>query len=119
MASVRDASGNTPEADSDQSGQGHYNLQAVQFRGTQHSLTNGSSAVSTVALSRACRAVRIAPLGDTFWEMGPGAVATETSPPLPSNAIEIVPVVQPGTVVSVIQGIDNNTAEVVITEDRS
>ena len=118
MASVRDLSGNTPEADNDQSGSGRYSLQAVVFKGTQHSSTLAASAVATPVLSRACRAVRIAPLGDCHWEIGVGAVATATSPFLPDNAVEIVPIVEPGSVVSVIQE-GAVTNEVIITEDRS
>ena len=118
MAFVRDLSTNTPESDADQSGQGQYDLQAVVFKGTQHSLTLGASAVATVVLSRACRSVRIAPQGDCHWEVGAGAVASSTSPFLPDNGVEIVPIVEQGSVVSVIR----NSAEtdvVTVTEDRS
>lgn len=118
MASVRDLSGNTPESDADQSGQGHYDLQAVVFKGTQHSLTLAASAVATAVLSRQCRSVRIAPLGDCHWEVGVGAVASATSPHLPDNAVEIVPIVEQGSVVSVIQE-GAVTDEVIVTEDRS
>ena len=118
MASLRDLSGNTPEADRDQSGSGHYDLQAVVFKGTQHNITIGAVAVATPILSRQCRAVRIAPLDDCHWEIGAGVVASATSPHLPGNAVEIVPIVELNSVVSLIQE-GAVTGPVTVTEDRS
>ena len=117
MASVRDLSGNTPESDSDTSGAGKYSLQAVVFKGAQHSLTLGAAAVNTGILSRACRSVRIAPEGDCRWEVGDGAVATATSPLLVDNAVEIVPIVEQNATVSVIQNA-SETDLVSVVEDR-
>jgi len=118
MAIVRDLSGNTPEGDSDHSGQGQYDLQAVVFKGTQHNITIGAAAVATPVLSRQCRAVRIAPLDDCHWEVGNGAVASATSPHLVGDAVEIVPIVEQGSVVSLIQE-GAVTGPVTVTEDRS
>ena len=118
MASVRDLSGNTPESDNDHSGSGKYSLQAVIFKGTQHTITLSGTAQQTAQLSRACRSVRIAPGDDCHWEIGNGAVATTTSPRLPDNAVEIVPIMEQGSVVSLIQD-GAVTGVVTITEDRS
>ena len=117
MASVRDLSGNTPEADRDQAGQGQYDLQAVTFIGTQHTITISASSQQTAKFSRACRAVRIAPLGDCHWELGTNPVATSSSPHLPADSVEIVPI-RFNDRIAIIEG-DTNTAGITITEDRS
>ena len=118
MATVTDLSGNTPQADRDQSLGGNYNLQAVTFLGAQHTLTLGSSAVASDPVSRECNAIRIAPEGDCHYEVGVGAVATKDgSPFLASGAVEIIPVSRLNTVVSVIQD-GAQTDKVIVTENR-
>lgn len=117
MASVIDLSGNTPESDRDQAGQGHYDLQAVTFIGTQHTITISGTSQQTPIFSRQCRSIRIAPLGDIHWEIGGNPTATATSPHLPADAVEIVPV-RFNDRVATIEG-DTNTDTITITEDRS
>ena len=117
MASVRDLSGNTPESDSDQALAGHYDLQAVDYKGTQHNITLGAASVQTPVFSRQCRSVRLAPLGDCHHEIGTNPTATTASPFLGDNGVEYIPValndrlaiIQSGAAVDIVT----------ITEDKS
>ena len=117
MASVRDLSGNTPESDRDQADQGQYDLQAVVFIGTQSTITLSGTSQQTPIFSRQCRSIRIAPRGDCHWEIGGNPVATTSSPHLPADGVEIIPVGFNDRV-ALIQG-DVNTELVTVTEDRS
>ncbi|KKM61727.1 hypothetical protein LCGC14_1528810 [marine sediment metagenome] len=117
MAFVRDLSGNTPKADSDQALAGQYDLQAVVFKGTQHTITLSGTSQQTTKFSRACRAIRIAPRGDCHWEVGLNPVATTSSPHLTTDGVEIIPIAF-NDMIALIQG-DVNTELVTITEDRS
>ncbi len=117
MASVRDLSGNTPEADSDQALPGRYDLQAVDYKGTQHNITLSSSSQQTPKFSRQCRSIRLAPLGDCHHEIGTNPTATTASPFLADNGVEYIPVslndrlalIQSGSAVDIVT----------ITEDKS
>ncbi len=117
MASVRDLSGNTPEADSDQALAGQYDLQAVVFKGTQHSLTSSGTSQQTAKFSRACRAIRLAPRGDVHWEVGINPVATVSSPHLVADAVEIIPIAF-NDMIAILHA-EATTELVTITEDRS
>ncbi len=92
MASVRDLSGNTPESDSDQALAGSYDLQAVDYKGTQHLITSSTTSQQTAKFSRQCRSIRIAPQGDIHHEIGTNPTATTSSPYLADNGVEYVPV---------------------------
>ncbi len=117
MASVRDLSGNTPEADSDQALAGSYDLQAVDYKGTQHNITLGSSSVQTAKFSRQCRSIRLAPLGDCHHEIGTNPVATTASPFLADNGVEYIPVAFNERLAIIQSGAATDI--VTITEDKS
>lgn len=117
MASVRDLSGNTPEADSDQALAGSYDLQAVDYKGTQHTITLSGTSQQTPVFSRQCRSIRIAPRGDCHHEIGINPVATSSSPHLALDGVEYVPVAF-NERLALIQA-DVQTELVTITEDKS
>ena len=117
MASVRDLSGNTPESDSDQANQGHYDLQAVNFKGTQHQITLSGTSQQTAVFSRQCRSVRISPLGDCHRELGTNPTADTNSPFLADNAVEIVPVALNDRLALIQSGAAVDL--VTVTEDKS
>lgn len=119
MATVKDASGNTPQADSDIHNGGHYDLSLLSFEGNVYNVTLGASAVLSGPFSRLCSAIRIAPEGNCNYKIGDASVVAVkgTDQFLAANAVELIRV-KGGQYISIIQDA-TETDNVNVRENKS
>lgn len=112
MAVVRNK-GNDAEP-IDQAQRGHYDLQAIEFRGTVQDLTISGTKADSANFSKRCTAIRVAPTGNIRYRIN--AAATATGLYLAAGAVEIIPIHTYPSYISIIQD-GAATGKVSVTED--